>query len=634
MTPSAILHLLEAILWCVLVFYAVAGYGALLLRLFGIREPYLGLAALAGFGPVIFIGGLLNLAHAVTAPILIALVVLGVVAALVLRIVLFLPSETATASRIATILFLLAAAIFAVRFIESYHTLYYQASDDYNFYLAVPGKMLQLHHLAPDPFSERRIISSLGGNYLLQTVILSVLPLADVQMADRGLGVLLLGAVALGLAHRFRLTPFQRALFLLLVFFMPQLQFNLTFVILPCALFFGMVSLAADPDIDPLAQALLLGTTAAVVASTKSTYLPHGVLFIVFFALFRWRRHGLVPALKTLAVAAVAALAVLIPWMYASHLTSGTWFYPSLGPGFHYSAYHLFPAPSAAGVSVILHKVVPFCIPLAFILVVEWVLGDHELPGEAILALTAASLLATLLVGIATGGDSVRRYNYPTILPAIVLLTVVFSRRQNRQPGSFSASALQATSVAFIVMTALSIWFNRLSFEIWQVPNAFRAAIHDTPIVPKSKKDQYAAVQSSIPVGARILATANEPFLFDFRARNIDIADYPGAASSPPGWPSSSDGEGLARYLGDQNIRYLIYSKKDFAGFDRSAPLVVHDTVHTEWIHSETRIAYLSHQQYAQLYCTRRHLYDDGEIYVLDLRTVATSCPIPPIVMP
>jgi hypothetical protein len=634
MNSSALLHFMEAILWCVLVFYAIAGYGALLLRLFGIRAPYLGFAALTGFGPLIFIAGLLNLAHAITAPVLITIVLLGVIAAWTLRVNLASPAETIPFSRVATILFLIAAAFLAVRFIESYHTLYYQASDDYNFYLATPLKMLQLHHFASDPFSERRIMSSLGGNYFLQTIILSVLPLADVQMADRGLGILLLALVALGLAHRLALTATQRALFMVLVIFMPQLQFNLTFVILPCALFFGMVYLAADSEIDPTLQALLLGMTAAVAASTKSTYLPHGVLFIMIFALFRWGRHGFAVAFQTFGVAAVATLAVLIPWMYASHLTSGTWFYPSLGPGFHYSAYHLFPAPSAAGTSVILHKVIPFCVPLAFILVVEWFLGDQEPSGEAILTLTAASLVATLLVGIATGGDSVRRYNYPTILPAIVLLTAVFSRRQNRQPGSRSASVLQAASVVFIVITAISIWFNRLSFEIWQVPNAFRAAIHDTPIVPQSKQDQYDAVQNSIPEGAKVLATANEPFLLDFRARDIKIADYPGAAGLAPGWPSTSDGEALARYLTGHGIRYLIYSKGDFVGFDQSAPQVVHDTVHTEWIHSETRIAYLSHQQYAQLFCTRNHLYNDGEMYVLDLATSATNCPIPPIVTP
>jgi hypothetical protein len=268
------------------------------------------------------------------------------------------------------------------------------------------------------------------------------------------------------------------------------------------------------------------------------------------------------------------------------------------------------------------------------ILIVEWFLGDHEIPGEAILSLTAASLVATLLVGIATGGDSVRRYNYPTILPTIILLSVVFSRRQNRQPASRSASLLQAASVVFIVITALSIWFNRLSFEIWQVPDAFRAALHDTPIVPQSKKEQYEAVQNSLPIGAKVLATANEPFLFDFKTRDIDIADYPGTASLPSGWPSTSDGEALAKYLIAHDIRYLIYSKKDFLGFDQSAPQVVHDTVHTAWIHSETRIAYLSHQQYAQLYCTRRHLYDDGEIYALDLAAPAANCPIPPIVTP
>jgi hypothetical protein len=269
--------------------------------------------------------------------------------------------------------------------------------------------------------------------------------------------------------------------------------------------------------------------------------------------------------------------------------------------------------------------VIPFCIPLLFLFLIEWVLGDRDEPAEAILALSAAAFSAALLVGIATGGDSVRRYNYPCMLPALVLLYIVFSRRANATPTNRRWPILQSATVIFVVVGALTIWGNRLSNELMQIPWGLKFALTGTPIVPPSVEAEYAAVQQAIPTDAPTLATVNNPFLFDYRARSISIADYPGAASLPPGWPSRQDGEALARYLLANHLRYLVYDYGYFAGFDREAPHVIADASRTQWIHSEAKIALRSHQQYAELARTRRRLYDDGNIYVLDLATAAND---------
>jgi len=631
MTPASLLHFIEALLWCALLFLSIAGYGAVLLRLFGLRCPSVALAATSGVGVVIFLGGCLNLMRAVNTPVLLAMILLGLLAAILLRITVTEPASPNEAgnlpqpsSRTVTLLFLLLAVLFIARLGASVHAGQYQASDDYNFYLAAPVKMLQLHHYAADPFSERRIMTSIGGSYFLQTMVLAALPVANVQMADRTLGLLLLAFMSYGLANQFHLTRMQRLVFAFLVIFTPQLQFNLTFVLLPSALFFGLVYLAANRKLlagHPILLALLLGMVTGAVATTKSTYLPHGVIFVACIALFHWRRRGFAAGAQTLLFAALSAFLVMAPWMIAHHTTSGTFFYPTLGPGYEYTAYGLYPAPSGAGVSVIIHKVIPFGIPLLLLLVVEWVLGDRDEPGEAILALSAAAFCAALLVGIATGGDSVRRYNYPSMLPALVLLYVVFSRRVNAVPTARRWSILQSCTVIFVVVGALTIWGNGLSNELMQIPWGLESALLDTPIVPHSVQAEYAAVQQAIPTDAPALASVDNPFLFDFRAHSISIADYPGAASLPPGWPSRQDGEALARYLLANHLRYLIYDYGYFAGFDREAPHVIADTSRTQWIHSEARIALRSHQQYAELARTRLHLYDDGNIYILDLAT-------------
>jgi hypothetical protein len=631
MTPASLLHFIEALLWCALLFLSIAGYGALLLRSFNIRRPSITLAATTGFGVVICLGGCLNLLHLITAPILIAVTVLGLFAAISLRITinetdapasLPLAHKTSWASSLVPLLLILTALVFAIRIVATVHTQSYQASDDYNFYLAAPAKMLQLRHYAADPFSERRIMSSIGGNYFLQTLVLATLPLTDVQMADRTLGLLLLGFLAFALASEFHLTPPQRAVFALLVFTTPQLVFNLTFVLLPSALFFALVYLAAHRKLlaeSPTLQALLLGAITGVLATTKSTYLPHGVIFVGCFALFQSRRRGPSSGAKTLLLAALSCLIVMAPWMIASHATSGTWFYPSLGKGYQYSTYGLYPAPSGAGLSIILHKVVPFCAPLGLLFVLEWFLGDRDEQGEAILSLSAAALCATLLVGIGTGGDSVRRYNYPCIIPAMLLLYIVFSRRRNTFPGSRRWPVLQTVTIVFIAYTAITTWRNKFTNEYDQIPLGLKAGLRDTPIVPAIIAAQYAAAQRAIPTDAGALATVTNSFLLDYRANSISIADYPGAASLPPGWPSRGDGNTLAEYLLAHNLRYLVCSYADFVALDHEAVKVLHDPSRTQWIHSEAAITLRSHQQYAELAQTRRHLYDDGQIYVLDL---------------
>jgi len=634
MTPASLLHFAEALLWCALLFVSIAGYGAILLRLFNLRHPSIALAATSGFGVIILLGGCLNLLEAITPPILIALTLLGLLAAIFLRITLtdsgpeYPTAPSSHLSKAVTLTLLAAALVFAVRYAATVHWPSYQVSDDPNFYLAAPAKMLQLHHYAADPFSERRIMSSIGGNYFLQDMVLAILPLADVQMADRALGLLLLAFLSFGLAAEFRLTQAQRAFFTLLIFVTPQLQFNLTFVILPSALFFGLVYLAANRRLiaeNQTLQAVLLGAVTGVVASTKSTYLPHGVVFVACIALIHARRRGLPAGAKIFFLAALSCLVVMAPWMIASHATSGTWFYPSLGQGYQYSAYGLYPAPTGAGLSIILHKVIPFCAPLFLLLALEWFLGDRDEQGEAIIALSAAALCATLLVGIGTGGDSVRRYNYPCIIPAMLLLYVVFSRRLNAAPGARQWSILRTLTVAFIAYTAITTWRNKFTNEFDQIPLSLKAALYDTPIVPPSVEAEYVVMQAAIPTNAAVLATVNDPFLLDFRAHRISIADYPGAASLPPGWPSREDGEALARYLLANNLRYLVYSYKDFAGFDEGAPHVIHDPTRTQWIHSEAAITLRSHQQYAELARTRRHLYDDGQMYVLDLTSPVNS---------
>lgn len=627
MTLTALLHLVEALCWCAIVFYAIAGYGAFLLRPFGLRGPSVTLAALSGVGVVIFAGGVLNLNRAVAPVALFVMVALGVAAAFLLR-VSFTELESGTdssvISRPVAALLLFTAVFFVVRVVASVHAGQYQVSDDLNFYLAVPKKMLALHQYAADPFSERRIMASLGGGYFLQTMVLVVLPLENLQMADRTLGLVLLAFVCWSFADGLELTRTQRVVFLFLAVFTPQVQFNLTFVQLPAAMFFGLVYIAANRRLQtshPRLLPLLLGLVTGAVTTMKSTYLPHGVIFIVFLAFLCASRRDWKGAGRMIALGAAGTLAVMIPWMIASRTASGTYFYPSLGVGYHYSAYGLFAAPSGAGLRIILHKVVPFTLPFLLLFAGEgfllWKRRDAQ--GEAILALSCAAFAATLLVGIATGGDSVRRYNYPCLLPALVLVYALLARLENTSSASGRWRWMQVASAVVTVLAATTIWGNGLSNELLQIPRSLRGAFTGAQIADSGTVAEYEAMQRALPRDGAALATVGDMFLLDFREHPILMADFPGAASLPPGWPSRGTGDDLGSYLLQNHVRYLIYAHAAFAEDDAGAPAKIADTSKTQWVRSEAAISYRSHQQYAELARSRKHVYDDGKMYVLDL---------------
>ena len=70
--------------------------------------------------------------------------------------------ETWRWKRVALLCFVL---LFLFRMASTPRVFSYLNVDDENFYLAVPVKMMTAHHLAADPYSERRIESSVGGNF-------------------------------------------------------------------------------------------------------------------------------------------------------------------------------------------------------------------------------------------------------------------------------------------------------------------------------------------------------------------------------------------------------------------------------------------------------------------------------------
>jgi hypothetical protein len=100
-----------------------------------------------------------------------------------------------------------------------------------------------------------------------------------------------------------------------------------------------------------------------------------------------------------------------------------------------------------------------------------------------------------------------------------------------------------------------------------------------------------------------------KPFLLDFQRNPAFIVDNPG--SIPPSIPRFSEGEPLASYLLSRSIRYLAYSYRNEAGVPRSKFGDDDEDYYGPYFEYHDLLEALGR--------TRARIYDDGDIFVLDL---------------
>ena len=136
---------------------------------------------------------------------------------------------------------------------------------------------------------------------------------------------------------------------------------------------------------------------------------------------------------------------------------------------------------------------------------------------------------------------------------------------------------------------------------------------------------RYSAMQQAIPGNATVLARLQYPFLLDFNRNRIFIVDYPGGSSPPPGMPFFLGGERLASYVCHQGIRYVAYSYATEAGFYEGLFRERQQPGTEPWARLQALHTYDFQQNLAELGRTRRRIFDDGDVFVLDLGLAANG---------
>jgi hypothetical protein len=382
-----------------------------------------------------------------------------------------------------------------------------------------------------------------------------------------------------------------------------------------------------DPGLN---HAALLAIVFAGLMSLKTTFAPvAGILFISFYW-FQWAR---IPnkgkALKSAAFCALFIFVLLVPWMIDSHRSSGTFFYPILGKGFHGSKYGTYLLPTAhMGIWNLLGFFDGLVHPIGGILAMEacliW-LAFRLKKGDRLVELIIVINLVidVVFIGIGIGGVQTYRYTF-ALLFAVALFLLI---KELAFSGSLPSLSF-GERVAPILLLGVLIGggFDQfMLFEKWVGFTQFLNSFTERNIVSPAEVAEYRDMQLSVPPGQKILVRLDKNFLLDFRRNIIYINDLPGGASLPPGIPIFKGPDAVADYLIQHGIRYLAYSYGDEAAFsrrdysDRMKPNV------NIWLRRGAQIGFDFQDNCVLLGKSRKKLYDDGHMFVLDLATPSQS---------
>ncbi|HET9086446.1 MAG TPA: hypothetical protein VFN53_02875 [Acidobacteriaceae bacterium] len=630
-----------ALIWACLLLISFIGWGKLLSKVLRVRGLPSSVACSLGIAVILFTGGWLNLFHAVYPSILIALALTGVLLYFLMR----KESSDAynwlnfwnVASRSSRALIVLTFLLLVLRVAATVRLATYHNYDDGTAYLAFPQKMLNAHQFAADPFSDRRVISSLGGSYLLQAFVVAATSLANVGMADRSLGLIIMFFAIFDIGIAFSSSVGRIAFMALIAYLVPQETFNLTFTVLPIPILLAMIwavyKTLKAAETENWRFAAIAGAIGGGAICLKSTFLPYvGSLALFPYLLFLWNRNR-AQSMKLPMIAGAASLVVLAAWMLAMKQTSGTFLFPLLGHGTDYSSYHSLPHLSRFAGKQALIRTFLQGAALLVLAAVRYLAGIRDVESGLTFNVLIASAVAITALNYESGADYIWRYNFPQFFTALI----IFSAASLGAKGvSLSHFGILNRSVAVAAFTLCIFYydvgggalapFSQMAKQLAQYPCDLRASLSGTRLTSPELRARYDEIEHAFLPNSVALDNTSRTFLLatSRKGRTVFIDDWPGAAGPPPGWPFTNNPEDVARYLRGNSVRYIVFDHAYADWMDMiSCQSLVNQTHYSQLDHALERLTFVAHHQFRQLQSMHHSLYDDGRISVIDLETPA-----------
>ena len=504
--------------------------------------------------------------------------------------------------------------------------------DDYPAYFVFPQKMLQIGSLGADPFSGRRLESSLGGQSFLQTLSFSVLDERSGYLIDPGCALLVTLGLIIAYCQRKKISKTATlAIAIGLLSFYP-VRVNTSGVLIPVCLLFGLFNVLEGELLKATnipKNAAIVGLLAAAICALKSTLIPTCILFLTFSYFFyiigSKTKHKAI--YEFLLVAILLSLFVL-PWSISLYQSSGTLLYPILGKGFHGSVYGgSIQLPNSVidpqfAIKLKVYVILGIIYILAVLGIRFWIIGTSkkQIAREAAVSIFISSVIATVIIAFITGNAVTYRYSFSHLLVkfAVFILIIVENIVHNKLSIKFKKIA----SLGAVVLSVLVVFKSHQSngFRSYkETINNLAGGVNNVPLVTLEQRERYAKMLDSVPEKSIVLTRLDNPFLMNFKKHTIWIADFPGGASLPPGMPSFKGEETLADYLVSHSIRYVAYSYANEANFTRHIfePTLIPSSY--KWLINQALNALEFQDSLQKLGKTRKRIYDDGQNFVIDL---------------
>jgi hypothetical protein len=622
--------------WAWILLLSFTGWGRLAGKIARVQRLPASVACALGISSLIFLGGLLNLVQGLYAGVLIGLVIAGLVFYLLFYRARPMEYRWSAfwqhASPWVKFFCVAALVILAFRAAGTVRLGMFNNLDDGPAYLVFPHKLIASHAFAFDPFSDRRVISSLGGAYLLQGFVIVATSLTHIGMADRTLGLILLAGALFDLGIAFELSAWQIAALEFLAFLVPQQTINLTFVILPTSLLIAMVwfilQTPSAEDRVRLRYALLVGALGGAVISLKSTFLPCIGAFALIPYLMLFSRERRSDTWRLPLLAGVGCLVILVPWMISMKLNSGTYLFPLLGYGVDYASYGLLHAAVKFTSTRSFIKIFLQAIALLILACIQVMAGAWERRARLSLSILIASAIAITAFNYKSGGDFIWRYNFPQFFVAIIVFYAATAAALHRKPAGrwvrdafyCGVASLAAMIFYYDVSGKQPRPFREIRLEHNDYRDGLRASLTGISISSPRLITEYKAAEESLPIHSRAIENTAYPFLFGYGNQTIFLSDWPGAAGPKPGWPFGSDVAGLVRYLESQNIRYVVYDYQYARWVDMEGCEALEKTnINSQELLALWQMTVVTHNQFDHLRSRYQSIYDDGKIEVIDL---------------
>ncbi len=636
--------------WDLAVGLALLGLGWLVLRLAGVRERSVAAAGIVGTAAFLVFSSVANRLHLLGARTMYATVTVGL-----LCLVLSLPSlrahlrqaaDTAPYPRgrwlpLPLACGLLGSLLFANLLSPIWNT------DDLEGYIPIAVKAAQAGALQPDPYSERRLTTGLGGGATLDALMLAPGDLRALHFIDGVFGLFLFAAATWTVARRWGLAPFGAGLLLCLLPFLPMLQINLTIVYLSAASFLVLALLLSEDS--SVAQEVLVSLVAAGVCCTKSTNVPFAVLLLGSMLGLRRLLDRTAPLLRPVVLITLLTVLFLTLFSLAQRAAEGTYLYPLLGRGFHESAYGHLPSPAQLGSpAFVLTVATPLTLLLLGGCLYAWSSTSvwRATQRSAALGFLLATVLAVPIIAYSTGGETMDRYTAPFVVPAtLVFFAVLVLRLQAPEPvpARTRLTGLALGSLFLLYFVGFIGWNEHWYQPVLLPLTAYGAHPPELRVYQKllgpdtlrSSSARLAAAQAAVPPGAVAIEFLPQPGELNFRRNTIYLCDWPGMAGPAP-VPLGEGPEALRAYLQRQGIQFVLFeygrysdpvsNLPAFLAKPRDLPsfryLALHpNKAHSRytWARMQAAVASDVWANLFQLSHTLPHLYDDGDIAVFSL---------------